>query len=63
MHPSRLSTLDYHRGGRIRTDDFLLPKQALYRTELRPAGCFAGHFATGEGNDTFAAVPTAGPTP
>jgi hypothetical protein len=26
-----------NRGGRIRTDDFLLPKQALYRTELRPA--------------------------
>lgn len=25
------------RGGRIRTDDFLLPKQALYQAELRPA--------------------------
>ena len=26
-----------NRGGRIRTDDFLLPKQALYQAELRPA--------------------------
>jgi sulfatase modifying factor 1 len=26
------------RGGRIRTDDFLLPKQALYQAELRPEG-------------------------
>jgi len=25
------------RGGQIRTDDFLLPKQALYQAELRPA--------------------------
>ncbi len=25
-----------NRGGRIRTDDFLLPKQALYQAELRP---------------------------
>ncbi len=24
------------RGGQIRTDDFLLPKQALYQAELRP---------------------------
>ena len=24
------------RGGRIRTDDFLLPKQALYQAELHP---------------------------
>ena len=26
-----------HRGGRIRTGDLLLPKQARYRTTLRPA--------------------------
>ena len=25
-----------NRGGQIRTDDFLLPKQALYQAELRP---------------------------
>ena len=32
------------RGGQIRTDDFLLPKQALYQAELRPA-------ARGPGDD------------
>gem|GEM_PF-3708712 len=26
-----------NRGGQIRTDDFLYPKQALYQAELRPA--------------------------
>ena len=36
------------RGGQIRTDDFLLPKQALYQAELRPVrgGKIAG-LATG----------------
>ena len=29
------------RGGQIRTDDFLLPKQALYQAELRPEGSTA----------------------
>ncbi len=52
-----------NRGGRIRTDDFLLPKQALYRTELRPVMLSHRYFATGKANDTFAAVPTAGLTP
>ena len=27
------------RGGQIRTDDFLLPKQVLYQAELRPVQC------------------------
>ena len=35
LHSQTLETKN-GRGGRIRTDDFLLPKQALYRTELRP---------------------------
>jgi hypothetical protein len=29
--------LNSGRGGEIRTHDFLLPKQALYQAELRPA--------------------------
>lgn len=37
------------RGGRIRTDDFLLPKQALYRAELRPATGVNGKRGTGNG--------------
>ena len=36
------------RGGQIRTDDFLLPKQALYQAELRPAtGRTLGESLTG----------------
>ena len=29
------------RGGQIRTDDILLPKQALYQAELRPVTAWA----------------------
>jgi hypothetical protein len=28
---------EHNRGGRIRTDDFLVPNQALYQAELHPA--------------------------
>ena len=34
--PSRNSLTMNGRDGQIRTDDFLLPKQALYQAELRP---------------------------
>src|SRR5689334_22544142 len=34
----------YGRDGQIRTDDFLLPKQALYQAELRPVSRGAGAF-------------------
>ena len=32
----KLETASYCRGGQIRTDDLLLPKQARYRATLRP---------------------------
>jgi hypothetical protein len=32
----KTATIFSGRGGQIRTDDFLLPKQALYQAELRP---------------------------
>ena len=34
--PERESLIGNGRDGQIRTDDFLLPKQALYQAELRP---------------------------
>ena len=36
ISPSPYILANKNRGGRIRTDDFLLPKQALYRAELHP---------------------------
>jgi hypothetical protein len=39
------------RGGQIRTDDFLLPKQALYQAELRPVYC---HMECGEWEEIVA---------
>lgn len=53
----RMETLR-NRGGRIRTDDFLLPKQALYQAELRPAGTRVyAHGASWRGHS-----PASGPT-
>lgn len=46
------------RGGRIRTDDILLPKQALYQAELRPVKCSANEMPVykngGSGRDRTA---------
>ena len=36
LHPPLLRTGATDRGGRIRTGDLLLPKQARYRATLRP---------------------------
>lgn len=36
-HEPNFRNKESGRGGQIRTDDFLLPKQALYQAELRPA--------------------------
>ena len=37
MQRCSLNTAYNNRGGRIRTDDFLVPNQALYQAELHPA--------------------------
>ena len=36
LEPRAFRWFSRGRGGQIRTDDFLLPKQALYQAELRP---------------------------
>lgn len=36
LYPTELRAQKNGRGGRIRTYDFLLPKQALYQAELHP---------------------------
>ncbi len=36
LYCTQLTETQKSRGGQIRTDDFLLPKQALYQAELRP---------------------------
>ena len=41
------------RGGQIRTDDFLLPKQALYQAELRPVCGWAGTMGHGRAKARF----------
>ena len=41
--PARGGFLKLRRDGQIRTDDILLPKQALYQAELRPEWLGAGN--------------------